>query len=326
MFKRFRVMFILFVVLLSGCTLKDMDEAPNLVPLTVDKNSELPAFLLSDGSLIHLETFGVNDGTNVLIVLHGGPGGDYSAYTNLAQLSDQYFIVLWDQRGSGLSERVSDKTLSVQNFIQDLNEIVEYFTPDSQFALLGHSWGGAFAAAYVDAFPDSVNKLILIEPMAMNKSAAKNMGGMELDLSDEDLSRFLEAMDHNIPDSDARGDYMMAISAILDSEDDFGVGEDSNLLPIKRTGYRAWNAIAGELGFIDGNYDYNFTTQFAAFPHQVLLIAGSESYRIGESFQRQNHVQLFADVDFRIVSGAGHYLLFYRPDDTISIIREYLGR
>lgn len=326
MLKRFRMMSILLILLLSGCSLKDMDEADFLVPHTVKQNSELPSFALSDGSLIHLETFGVNNGSNVLIVLHGGPGADYASYMNLSELSDEYFIVLWDQRGSGLSERVSDKSLSVNNFIKDLEEISSHFSPDHQFALLGHSWGGAFAAAYVDEYPNRVNKLILIEPMAMNESAAKNMGGISIDLTDADLNRFLEAMDHNIPDSDARADYMMAISAILDSDDDFGNSEDRNLLPINRTGYRAWNAIAGELGFIDGNYKYDFTSEFAEWPGQVLLIAGSESYRIGESFQRENHVGLFADVDFQVISGAGHYLLFYRPDETLPIIREYLGK
>jgi len=53
-----------------------------LVPATVAADPELPRFELGDGRLAHLQTFG-DPNNPVVIVLHGGPGGDHRDYLHL---------------------------------------------------------------------------------------------------------------------------------------------------------------------------------------------------------------------------------------------------
>src|SRR5512147_2073700 len=82
----------------------------NLVPRTVAEDATLPAIEMN-GSRFHAERFG-NPANPVIVFLHGGPGGDYRSMLRLAEryngssLADDYFLVYWDQRGAGLSERV----------------------------------------------------------------------------------------------------------------------------------------------------------------------------------------------------------------------------
>src|SRR5262252_8407662 len=82
----------------------------NLVPPTVAEDRALPASEMN-GSRFHVETRG-DPSKPVIVMLHGGPGGDYRSLLRLSDrfegysLADDYFLVYWDQRGAGLSERV----------------------------------------------------------------------------------------------------------------------------------------------------------------------------------------------------------------------------
>ncbi len=75
------------------------------VPATVATDPSIPHIKIDDITF-HAETFG--EPTNpVVVVIHGGPGGDYGYLLNLHQLADEYFVVFYDQRGAGLSPRVA---------------------------------------------------------------------------------------------------------------------------------------------------------------------------------------------------------------------------
>ena len=93
----------------SGCDTISPTEPGNLVPATVTEDASLPAIEMN-GSRFHLETFG-DPANPVIVFLHGGPGGDYRSLLRLNEplggprLSDQHFLVYWDQRGCGLSQR-----------------------------------------------------------------------------------------------------------------------------------------------------------------------------------------------------------------------------
>ena len=77
-----------------------------LVPATTTDDPALPSRNIA-GYRYHLEVFGLPT-RPVVIVLHGGPGGDYRSLLPLRPLSDDYQLVFYDQRGSGLSPRVPD--------------------------------------------------------------------------------------------------------------------------------------------------------------------------------------------------------------------------
>ena len=85
-------LFILFYILTIGDYAVAQD--PSIPHITIN------------GVTFHAETFG-DPANPVVIAIHGGPGVDYRSMLSLQALSDQYFVVFYDQRGTGLSPRVN---------------------------------------------------------------------------------------------------------------------------------------------------------------------------------------------------------------------------
>lgn len=102
---------------------------------------------------------GNSDSKILLVILHGGPGGDGQIYnTYLSGCSDaleqQYRVVYWDQRGSGNSAGHFNKNAqTMATFVDDLDKLVDLlhfqYGSDQGIVLLGHSWGGTLGTAYL---------------------------------------------------------------------------------------------------------------------------------------------------------------------------------
>ena len=90
------------------------------------------------------------DGSGLpLLVLHGGPGGSTCGQSLLEPLGDQRPIVRYDQLGGGRSGRPEDTSLwQTERFVEALH-VLRKELDLGDIHLLGHSWGGALAAAYV---------------------------------------------------------------------------------------------------------------------------------------------------------------------------------
>jgi proline iminopeptidase len=84
-----------------------------------------------------------------LVVLHGGPGGTSCGFTALSPLGQERPIVAYDQLGGGRSGRPTDPKLwTVERFVEELHTLRKRLKL-SRIHLMGHSWGGSLAAAYV---------------------------------------------------------------------------------------------------------------------------------------------------------------------------------
>lgn len=98
-----------------------------------------------------------------IIVIHGGPGlsQDY-LLPQMAILAKSNLLVFYDQRGCGFSlGKVDDKTITIKNFLEDL-ESIRKALGFKKITVLGHSWGGFLAMKYAIAYPESLDKLILL--------------------------------------------------------------------------------------------------------------------------------------------------------------------
>lgn len=102
-----------------------------------------------------------------IIFLQGGPGG-FISDRNIQILKplseDGYDIYLYDQIGSGLSERLSNiKDYTTKRHENDLAEIIETIAAE-KVILIGQSWGASLAGLYLANHPNKVAKLILTGP------------------------------------------------------------------------------------------------------------------------------------------------------------------
>lgn len=114
-------------------------------------------FLKHKGAVMPVWVNGnINSGT-FIITTHGGPmrntGHDFHLSKAFKQLEEQYAVVYWDQRMSGLSQGDPEvEDLSVEQHYEDLEMltelIIQRYNPESLF-LLGHSWGGTMTGGYL---------------------------------------------------------------------------------------------------------------------------------------------------------------------------------
>ena len=170
-----KVEVILFVTIMSvatiGCEELDVMEPGNLVAKTVVEDLSLPAININQAKL-HSESFGTPE-KGLIVVVHGGPGGDYRYLLHCKDLVEYgYQVVFYDQRGSGLSERfpkVSYTSMgagAVDLMYEELGSVIAHYktSPDQNVYLIGHSWGAMLATGYTGKHPNEIQGLVLCEP------------------------------------------------------------------------------------------------------------------------------------------------------------------
>ena len=161
----------LLIILLIGAAALYITTAGDYPVLpTVTDNPDLPHVTI-DGYTFHAQTFG-NPDNPVIIVLHGGPGGDHRSLLGLQALADNYYVVFYDQRGSGLSERVPAEQLSYEQTLRDLDAFVDLYGRGETVHLIGHSWGAMVISGYLGYAPEKVNRAVLGEPGFLNAAEA----------------------------------------------------------------------------------------------------------------------------------------------------------
>lgn len=150
--------------IINGSSLTDANQKAQL-----SENTE-GDFITSDGIRIHYWYF--NRGTDVVtIFLHGGPGGSTSDIRQFGQAeryADKFGSLLaFDQRGGGESERdatVLGESVTIDRFIQDINELREKVIPDHKVVVFGRSFGGLLGVRYAASHPEGVLGYLLVVP------------------------------------------------------------------------------------------------------------------------------------------------------------------
>jgi proline-specific peptidase len=112
------------------------------------------------GHEIYYRLFG--SGPESLLCLHGGPGGDHRGLERLRELAgDGLQVLLYDQLGSGKSDRPDDASLwTVERFVDEV-ETVRSALGLGRVHLLGQSWGGMLGLQYAVDHPEGLRSLIL---------------------------------------------------------------------------------------------------------------------------------------------------------------------
>ncbi|HEX6709373.1 MAG TPA: alpha/beta fold hydrolase [Rubrobacter sp.] len=102
-----------------------------------------------------------------IVFLHGGPGvpdmkGDSEYFGRLTR--DGFAVYVYDEVGTGRSSRLADpEGYTLERDVADLEEIREKIGAE-RLILIGHSHGGAIAAAYAASHPDHVSRMVLSSP------------------------------------------------------------------------------------------------------------------------------------------------------------------
>jgi proline iminopeptidase len=311
----------------TACETMAPGDPGNLVPRTVAEDPNLPAIEMN-GSRFHVETFG-DPANPVIVFLHGGPGGDYRGMLRLAErfngysLADEYFLVFWDQRGSGLSQRHDSNVLTIDVYSNDLNTLVDRYSPGRRVFLIGVSWGGMFATRYINEFPQRVAGAVLVEPGPLDGATMERLKDdmFDLALGSEWLNDWAWNSQFFSPDDHARMDYERAMG-VRDGQPRFHQST-VDPEPSWRLGAAANRYIQEDGQDKNGVAIYDFTTNLTAYTTPVLFIAGAWSEVLGPSLQREQ-VLRYPSASLQVVNGAGHDVAWVKAAETLTHIRAYL--
>lgn len=315
-----------YLLALISCHVEDPATPGLLVPQTVAEAPSLPSILLN-GTQLHVETFG-QPSDPLLVLIHGGPGGDYRSLLNArAFASDGFFVIFYDQRGTGLSKR-EDKSQFEEGgiglMIEDLNALIGHFqlVDTQKVFLLGHSWGAMLATAFVNQYPEKIDGVVLAEP-----------GGFTWAQTSDYLSRsnkinlFSEALNDAIfPEQLFIGsseqevlDYKASYFATFENAPGNTIGNPGPY-PFWRNGAVSFEAMidyAEREGF-------DFTDKLKHFKTPILFLYSEWNRAYGLDWARQVSAA-YPNTDLKMVKGCGHEMLHFGWTDLYPKALTYLN-
>jgi len=133
----------------------------------------LPPYGLVDvpGGRIVFQVIG-NVGRVPVLFVHGGPGGSSCSYqSSFNEVKQHRQIILYDQLGSGYSERIQDleQYANLSRFVTELKALRQQLG-FKKFHLVAHSWGAAVALEYLLTEKDEdVLSVVFIGPLFSSK-------------------------------------------------------------------------------------------------------------------------------------------------------------
>jgi proline iminopeptidase len=127
-------------------------------------------FVDANGVMIYYTMMGRGE---PLLILHGGPGASHDYFLPyLLPLARHHKVIFIDERGSGKSQKLEDRSAyTIENMVEDV-EGVRQGLGLGKISLLGHSYGGALAQAYALKYQRNLSRLILAS--TWSSSAALN--------------------------------------------------------------------------------------------------------------------------------------------------------
>ncbi|MEN7547033.1 alpha/beta hydrolase [Rapidithrix thailandica] len=311
-------------LLLSACEQElYLDKPGNLVPETVDENFNLPSITVN-GTVLHAETYG-NPANPMVVFLHGGPGADYRNALSIKQLADDgYFIVFYDQRGSGLSRRHDKGIYSIQLMLDDLNAVIEHYKCSSsqKVFLFGHSWGAMLAAGYINSYPDQIDGAILAEAGGLNKKLwneySENSRKVKLFAEATNDILYYDQFLTGRENDHERLDYKVGIA----SSYTYAKGNDEGIegpSPFWRNGAVVLNALS-KIAEKDG---FDFTTNLSNYTTKVLFLYGENNASHGLEFS-EKEAAFFPNHEIVQIDDTGHEMIYFKWDSVYPVVLDYL--
>ena len=178
-------LFIISIVLLSGCNKDDPEMEEFTIPKDAFTNYTTESILIG-GNTLQIHTGGIGD---ITILFESGAGafngqciGSEQLYFSnqlLAFLTDSVKFIAYDRAGYFSTTNGEDRDM--EKLTDDLHEVILDKVDTDKLILVGSSWGGYIIRYYAIRYPDKVDALLFLDPD--HESADINSG---LTQEDED--------------------------------------------------------------------------------------------------------------------------------------------
>ena len=119
-------------------------------------------FLEVNGQQVHLRDEGPHDDPAPIVLLHGTSASLHTWQGWAEGLRDQRRVIRFDLPGFGLTGPNRQQDYSIERYVLFVRAVMDKLGVD-RFVLAGNSLGGQIAWAIAAAFPDRVDRLILVD-------------------------------------------------------------------------------------------------------------------------------------------------------------------
>jgi proline iminopeptidase len=293
-----------------GCEQGELNpnKAGLLVPKTVLENPTLPSIKVNN-VMLHAEAFG-NPNNPILLILHGGPGNDYRYMLNCKKfVDDGFYVVFYDQRGSGLSQRLSKETYKISDMENEVGGVIDYYrkSPNQKVFILGHSWGGILTTAYINANPTKVNGAIIAEPGGLTWQDIKDYVGrtQKFNFTSEGLNdaTYLDQFLTDDEDQHEILDYKFSLFAAADSRSDSPLGNVG-----KQLYWRFGSVVQSALFDLGEKEKPNWTTNLSQYKTKILFVYSQNNTAYGETHAKKVS-SAYPNVQLELTKDAGHDMI-----------------
>jgi proline iminopeptidase len=274
------------------------------------------------------------DAPLTLIGLHGGPGGDHQPLLRLGELADDRLqVLLYDQLGSGASDRPDDDSLwTVVRFVEEL-ETLRTKLDLGRVVLLGQSWGGILALQYALDHPEGIVALVLSNT---GSSVAEILRGMTQLRAGLDPADFATLMRYEGTEDYANPEYIAAVHRLyarhLRRATPFSLDRslaelDELVLPLMGDMGPAYNAMWGPNEFVCSGplVDWDVTDRLGEIEAPALIVCG-----LHDEVTVPVHRILadrITDNEFLIFGNSSHIITLEKEGDAyLGAVRNFISR
>jgi len=271
----------------------------------------------SGAATLYARTIGGYEGSDALVLLHGGPGISCEYMATFDRLASPTLrLVTYDQQGVGQSPATASFGYTANEYVADL-EAVRASLGVERIHILGHSWGGFLALAYVTAHPDHVASLTLVD--GMPPTGASFQAGEKLFLMGIASLQAEKIIPNPLPPpkGDDCGPPLAAYLPVYFYDPAFVPPPE---LVASQCNAKAMDTTFGRLG----NYDLNAQLRAVTAPVFVLFGAADP---FGAQWQK-DLVSAFsaAQPEQAIIPKSGHFPWLEQPEPSFAKLTDFLTR
>lgn len=257
-----------------------------------------------------------------LMIVHGGPGlaHDY-LFESFQQLSYNYKLIFYDQRGCGRSEEFKEgQTATLETMVEDLEELRKELNL-GKMNLVGQSWGAIIAINYILKYPQKVKKLILLEPAPGSSEYIQQVQQTILKrLSKEELEQ-LTMLSQNPglrTDPDLFKEFMNVRMKTYFYDSTFAKKKNFNYFDTEKI----QKFFASSTMFGTYLMNYNLYDNMKSIDCPTLIIHGDYDVIPTEAVERMG--KEIKNAEIHIVKECGHFVHIEKPEFYFDTIRSFI--
>ena len=125
--------------------------------------AEVSFFLERKGERMPVYMLGNPSSKKILLVLHGGPGGNMNDYEHLKPLSVEFLLVGWEQRGNDFTKGNKPADIKLEDYADDLDFLIKEVKSrnEGKIFIYAGSFGAHIFWQYVKKYGDAAFEAVV---------------------------------------------------------------------------------------------------------------------------------------------------------------------